>query len=212
KFQQNKIPIFEFVSPKTQVVLNYDKDELNLIQVRDLKTGEYDLDFEKEANEYQIKTPKRYNISNLDEFLELARKEKEKEGWILIFEEMKFVKIKTKEYLKRHKLLAKIQPHDIIKAILEKKDKEYEEMLNKKSEKYQYFKEIKNRFLQKYNYLKKETKKATKLSKKELKKRYSSHPYYELFAYCKNKGLEGFDEWIKQHTSKLKGAKKFLEL
>ncbi|MEO1958236.1 MAG: hypothetical protein ABGX23_01660, partial [Nautiliaceae bacterium] len=41
KFQQNKIPIFEFVSPKTQVVLNYDKDELNLIQVRDLKTGEY---------------------------------------------------------------------------------------------------------------------------------------------------------------------------
>jgi RNA ligase len=212
KFQQNKIPIFEFVSPKTQVVLNYDKEELNLIQVRDLKTGEYELDFEKEANEYQIKTPKRYNASNLDEFLELATKEREKEGWILIFEGMKFVKIKTKEYLKRHQLLAKIQPHDIIKAILEKRDKEYEEMLNKQSEKYQYFKDIKTRFLQKYNSLKKEAKKATKLSKKELKKRYSSHPYYELFAYCKNNGLEVFDEWIKQHTSKLKGAKKFLEL
>ncbi len=212
KFKENKIPIFEFVSPKTQVVMNYKNEELILIQVRDLNTGEYELDFEKEAKKYNVKTPKNYDVKNLNEFLKLAEREKDKEGWVLIFEGMKFVKVKTKEYLKLHKLLAKIQPHDIIQAILEKKDYEYESVLNKKSEKYEYFSDTKTRFLKKYNALKKEAKKVLKLSKKEFKKRYSNHPYYELFALCKNRGIEEFDPWIKKHTARLKGAKKFLEL
>ena len=59
---------------------------------------------------------------------------------------------------------------------------------------------------------KKEAKKAVKLSKKEFKKKNATHPYYELFALCKNKSLEEFDEWIKKHTARLKGAKKFLDL
>ena len=212
KFKENKIPIFEYISPKSQVVMDYGKEDLILIQVRDLKTGKYDLEFEKEAKKRGIKHAKEFEIKSLEEFINLAKTQKDIEGWILIFEDMKFVKVKTDEYLRRHKLLGKIQPHKIIAAILEKRDNEYKEILNKKSEKYEYFKEIEERFLKKYNELKREAKKAVKLPKKEFKKRYSNHPYYELFALCKNKGMEEFDPWIKKHTARLKGAKKFLEL
>ncbi len=212
KFKENKIPVFEYISPKSQVVMDYGKEDLILIQVRDLKTGEYDLEFEKEAKREGLLCAKEFEIKSLKEFIKLAETKKDIEGWILIFEDMKFVKVKTDEYLRRHKLLGKIQPHEIIAAILEKRDYEYKEILNKKSEKYKYFREIENKFWEKYNKLKKEAKKAIKLPKKVFKKKYAFHPYYELFAMCKNRGMEEFDGWIKKHTARFKGAKKFLEL
>jgi len=212
KFKENKIPIFEYISPKSQVVMDYGKEDLILIQVRDLKTGEYDLEFEQEAEKRGLTYAKKYEIRTLEEFIKLAETKKGIEGWVLIFEDLQFVKVKTKEYLRRHKLLGKIQPHEIIAAVLEKREHEYKDILNKKSEKYEYFIEIEKKFLKKYNDLKKEAKKAIKLPKKEFKKRYANHSYYELFAMCKNKGMEEFDGWIKKHTARLKGAKKFLEL
>jgi len=212
KFKEGKIPIFEYISPKSQVVMDYKKEELILIQLRDLKTGEYVLNFEEEAEKRGIKCAKKYEIKSLDEFIKLAKEIKDIEGWVLIFEDMQFVKVKTDEYLKRHKLLGKIQPHEIIAAILEKRENEYKDILNRESEKYEYFKEIEKKFLDKYHLLKKEAKKAVKLSKKEFKKKYATHPYYELFALCRNKSLEEFDGWIKKHTARLKGAKKFLDL
>jgi len=212
KFNEGKIPLFEYFSPRTQVVMDYKEEKLVLIQVRDLETGKYDLDFENEAKDYGINTAKTYKVRSLDEFIDLSKTQKDIEGWVLIFEDMQFVKIKTDEYLRRHKLLGKIQPHEVIKAILEKRENEYKEILNKKSEKYEYFAEIENKFLEKYESLKKEAKKAVKLTKKEFKKIYSSHPYYELLALCKNKGIEEFDGWVKKHTSRLKGANRFLEI
>jgi hypothetical protein len=48
-----------------------------------------------------------------------------------------------------------------------------------------------------------------KLKKKEFKKEFANNLYYELLAIAKKGGEEKFDEWIKQHTARLKGAKSF---
>jgi RNA ligase len=191
--------------------MDYKEEKLVLTQIRDLKSGIYELDFEEEAENYGIETPKIYN-ENFENLIRLSQEKNDIEGWVVIFEDMRFLKLKTKEYLNRHKLLGKIEPHNVIYAILNNKDKEFKKILNKESEKYHYFVEIEKKFLSKYDSLKKDLKKAMKLTKKEFKKEFASHPYYELLAIAKKGGEEKFDEWIKQHTARLKGAKKFLDL
>jgi len=209
-YERGKIPIFEFISPKTQVVMDYKKEDLICIQVRDLKSGEYELDFEKVADEFGVSYPE-VCTNSFENFLKEKGVCYSKEGWVLIFEDMKFVKVKTEEYLKRHKLIAKIQPHNVIREILDGNIDEIKSILNEKSDRFNQVTEIEKKFLSKYNDLKKEAKKAIKLPKKVFKKKYSNHPYYELFAMCKNRGMEEFDGWIKKHTARLKGAMKFLE-
>jgi RNA ligase len=186
KFKEGKIPLFEYFSPKTQVVMDYKEEKLFLTQVRDLKTGEYDLGFEKEAKKYGIKTPKIYK-ENFENLIKMSKEKDNVEGWVIIFEDMQFLKLKTDEYLKRHKLLGKFEAHNVIYSILNNKANEYKNILNKNSEKYKYFTEIENKFLTKYNLLKKDLKKAMKLTKKEFKREFANHPYYELLATCKKK-------------------------
>jgi RNA ligase len=210
-YSQGKIPIFEYISPKTQVVMDYNREDLICIQVRDLKSGEYVLDFEKTAKRFSVSYPE-VCTNSFESFLKEKNICESKEGWVLIFEDMQFVKVKTAEYLKRHEILAKIQPHNIIGLILDKKLDEVKSVLNRNSQRFLQVKEIEEKFLKKYRLLKKEAKKALKLPKKEFRKRYANHPYYELFALCRNKGLEEFDPWVKKHTARLKGAKKFLEM
>jgi len=212
KFKENKIALFEYISPKTQVVMDYGVEKLILIQVRDLNTGEYDLEFEKEAKEYNIECAPICEPKPLKYFLEEKEVCVSKEGWILIFEDKKFVKVKTKEYLKRHEILGDLRENVIIQKILSNEYSDLEKILNKKSEKYEFVNSVKKNFDTKINRLKKDIKKALKLTKKEVKKTFSNHPYYEIIAICKKKNsLNPLNEWIKEHTKKLKNAKKFLE-
>jgi len=212
KFKENKIPLFEYISPKTQVVMDYGVEKLILIQVRDLNTGEYDLEFEKEAKKSNIECAPICEPKPLKYFLEEKEVCVSKEGWILIFEDMQFVKVKTKEYLKRHEILGDLRENVIIQKILNNEYSDLEKILNKKSEKYKFVSEIKKIFDSKYEKLRKDIKKALKLTKKEMKKTFSNHPYYEAIAICKKKNsLTPLNEWLKNHTKKLKNAKKFLE-
>jgi len=212
KFKENKIALFEYISPKTQVVMDYGVEKLILIQVRDLNTGEYDLEFEKEAEKFNIECAPVCEPKHLKYFLEEKEVCVSKEGWILIFEDKKFVKVKTKEYLKRHEILGDLRENVIIQKILNNEYSNLEKILNKKSEKYEFVNSVKKSFDNKFNNLKRDIKKALKLTKKELKKNFSNHPYYEIIAICKkNNSLTPLNEWLKEHTKKLKNAKKFLE-
>jgi RNA ligase len=211
-YKNNKIPLFEYISQKSQVVMDYKKEALILIQVRDLKSGEYDLEFEKEAKKFSIECAQVCESKNLQDYLTQKKNCTSKEGWVIIFEGMHFVKVKTDEYLKRHSLIAKVEPHHIIQKALENRIDEYFQILNKNSQKYSYVKETLSKFNYKYNLLKKDIKKSFKLNKSELKKEFLNHPYYEVIALChKQKSLAPLNNWLKEHTKKLKGAKKFLD-
>ncbi|NPA87243.1 MAG: hypothetical protein GXO01_00925 [Epsilonproteobacteria bacterium] len=211
-YDEGKIPLFEYVSEKSQVVMDYGKEALILIQVRDLKTGEYDLEFEKKAQKYNVECAPVCEPKPLRDYLEEKEVCVSKEGWVLIFEDMKFVKLKTDEYLKRHKILGDIKENNIIQMALDRNIDDLYGILNPKSEKYEYVKEIHELFNKKYHNLKRDIKKALKLPKSEMKKRFANHPQYEVIALChKRKDLSELDEWLKKQTKKLKGAKKFLE-
>ncbi len=212
KLNEGKIPLFEYFSPKTQVVMDYGIEKLVLIQVRDLETGEYDLAFENEAKEYGIECAPVCTPKPLRDYLEEKNVCISKEGWVMIFEGMKFVKVKTNEYLRRHKILGDIKENSIISHILNNEIGEIKNILNKESEKYQFVKEIEKRFNKKYKELENKIKKALKMTKKEAKKEFGNDKNYEIIAICKKKNsMAPLREWVKNHTVKLKNAKKFLE-
>jgi len=212
KLNEGKIPLFEYFSPETQVVMDYKKEKLVLIQVRNLETGEYDLEFEDEAKELDIETAPVCEPKPLRDYLKEKNVCVSKEGWVMIFEGMRFVKVKTDEYLKRHKILGDLRENVIISHILENNLDNIEKILNKKSEKYIFVKEIEKRFNKKYKDLESKIKKALKMTKREVKEKFSNDKNYEIIAICKKKNsLNPLKSWVKEHTVKLKNAKKFLE-
>lgn len=116
-FQADLIPIFEYVSPFNQIVLNYNTSELRLLQVRDIKTGEYkDMStFISLAKSYNINVAsvigvleiprqghKHEELQNIVNYLEVAEGI---EGYILTFDNGHKVKAKTAEYFRLHRLL-----------------------------------------------------------------------------------------------------------
>ena len=212
KLNEGKIPLFEYFSPKTQVVMDYGSERLVLVQLRDLETGEYDLSFEDEAKEFNVECAPVCAPKPLRDYLEEKNVCISKEGWVMIFEDMKFVKVKTKEYLKRHKILGDIKENSIISHILNGEIDEIKEILNKKSEKYQFIKEIEEKFNKKYKELENKIKKALKMTKKEAQKKFGNDKNYEIIAICKKQNsTKPLKEWVKEHIIKLKNAKKFLE-
>ena len=212
KLSEGKIPLFEYVSPKTQVVMDYGSEKLILIQVRDLNTGEYDLNFEEEAKEYGIEVAPVCESKPLKDYLEERNVCVSKEGWVMIFEGMKFVKVKTDEYLKRHKILGDLRENVIISHILDGKIDEIKEILNEKSQKYEFIKDIESKFNKKYKDLERKIRKALKMTKKEAQKKFGNDKNYEIIAICKKQNsITPLKNWVKDHTKKLKNAKKFLE-
>lgn len=96
------VPIFEYVSPFNKVVLEYEKDELILLRLRDNKTGDY-LDIDDVTKKYNIKVPKKLNYS-LDEMESLSKTIENKEGWVIDFENGLKVKKKTDWYFSLHRI------------------------------------------------------------------------------------------------------------
>lgn len=97
-------PIFEYTSYNNKIVLRYDKNELNLLRVRNNITGEFD-DAEEYANSFGVGLAKREYFNNLKEIVELAETKEDKEGWVIEFEDGTLLKQKTAWYFERHDLL-----------------------------------------------------------------------------------------------------------
>ena len=105
KATPNLVFLFELVSPRYQIVINYPKEELILHDIlNDGKTiGR--IIVERIADNFGIKTPQLYNFTK-DE-LEKAQSElKDVEGFVVKFESGYMLKIKTEDYFTKAKDVA----------------------------------------------------------------------------------------------------------
>ncbi len=107
-------PLFELIGPSNQVVLEYPEDELVLIAVRN-DDGEF-IDVNKFNYKYTVDS---YDIT-LDEILDSAKNDTDREGYIIKFTDGNIVKVKTLDYLEKHRLTDESNSYKIIlKRILE---------------------------------------------------------------------------------------------
>lgn len=98
--------IFELVSPFNKIVLDYDKTDLLLLQLRKEDSGEYLNIYDNElVREYSIKTVESEAPRDLKYYLDLAKTIENKEGWILQMEDGQMVKVKTEWYFRLHGLV-----------------------------------------------------------------------------------------------------------
>jgi T4 RnlA family RNA ligase len=97
----NITPLFEYVSWDNRIVLKYSKPELRFIGGRDNDSGTF---FPASTFENVPKTifviPK--VEATLDELIERAKVEEDKEGWVAMFKDGTWIKIKTAWYFHLH--------------------------------------------------------------------------------------------------------------
>jgi len=96
-------PLFEYVSGPNRIVLKYSEEDLRFLGVRDNSTGEWIPSSEMLDIPFNMPSTENAN-STLDELLEKAKTEENKEGWVLMFDDGQMVKIKTAWYFNLHGL------------------------------------------------------------------------------------------------------------
>lgn len=133
--KKDYVCMFEYVSFKNKIVLDYSKTELILLRVRNNKTGEY-IDLNS-LDKFDITVAASEELRTLDELIELAETMTDKEGWVIEFEDGYMIKLKTKWYCLRHNLLTdKVNREDnIIEFILDETIDDVVSQLNPQSDK-----------------------------------------------------------------------------
>jgi len=107
----NIVAVFEYVSPRNRIVLNYKEEKLILLKLRDNKTGKYlDIhDYLDILNENNIEYANFEDIESLDRLLEINETDENKEGYVIHAIDDNghdfFYKIKNEWYRSRHGLL-----------------------------------------------------------------------------------------------------------
>jgi RNA ligase len=132
---QNLTAIFEWTAPDARIVLFYPDAELQLLHIRDNLTGQYvrSKDLREFAAMYGVKC-----VDEVDEFfwtmggeglpvtrefdikkmLEAAETREGVEGWVIQFEDGNMVKLKTKWYMERHRIMTFLRERDIAEAVV----------------------------------------------------------------------------------------------
>lgn len=117
-------PIFEWCSPRQQIVIRYPKDMLVLTAVRDMYSGEYmSTDAMKryaDHDEIPVVSTKENTSSDLTSFVDNIKMLKDEEGVVIRFHSGHMLKIKAAEYLNIHR--AKDTLHlekNVLKIVLE---------------------------------------------------------------------------------------------
>jgi RNA ligase len=125
-YQANITPIFEWVSRKNRIVIDYPIDNLILTAIRDNYTGEYfSVDTMKYIAEHNnIPVVNTYSQSKeLAQFIASVQDQQGIEGYVLRFDNGHMLKFKTSEYCLMHnsKELVNSAEYNIVQAILQDK-------------------------------------------------------------------------------------------
>ena len=117
--KKDRFPIFEYISPMNQIVIDYEKEDLVLVQ---FVSQAFDIYSPKETDYIHedsisvspvLETPL---LSNLVKEMETL---KGKEGYVVQFFNGGMVKIKAADYLRKHRIMApnQLQPKNVIEMI-----------------------------------------------------------------------------------------------
>jgi RNA ligase len=217
---------FEYVGPINQIVLNYDRENLILTQVRDRKTGEY-IDLEKVkviANKYGIETAKTYKISK-EELLNVLNW-KDVEGVVIQETNNPYNKwkLKTNWYLERHNLIGDsgtLPIHKIIKLIIDNKIDDVLSLLTPVSMKYTIIAEIQYLLQEYYNITLEDMEqilnKSKEMTRKEFAIIFKNHTLFSILIknfgkdFTKEDLQDGLNQYVLKKTNKLQQAVSFLE-
>lgn len=108
-------PIFEWCSPKNVIVINYSEDSLVLTAIRNNFTGKYGVT-DNYANYFGIRTACTYTP---DTRINLVNSWTDTEGIVVTYENGYKIKIKTDEYVKKHKFRSSLeQEKDMLSVVL----------------------------------------------------------------------------------------------
>ena len=120
-YRQRLVPLFELISPSNQIVISYSDEDVILLNIRNLDTGEYIKfeEMEKLAKEYNINCTKR-SFYTFKELLNIVNTTQNIEGFVCIKDNI-FFKLKTQWYLSLHALISEIKEDVIFNLVLEDK-------------------------------------------------------------------------------------------
>jgi RNA ligase len=122
---QETTPIFEWISRKNRIVVDYPEDNLILTSIRDNDTGKY-VEYEsmkRSASHLDIPVVKAVDglaVQNIDLFVKQVREWEDGEGIVLRFDTGHMVKVKADDYVLRHKSKDAInQEKNVLQTILD---------------------------------------------------------------------------------------------
>eukprot|EP00761_Pharyngomonas_kirbyi_P002761 gb/GECH01002765.1/.p1 GENE.gb/GECH01002765.1/~~gb/GECH01002765.1/.p1 ORF type:complete len:428 (+),score=121.78 gb/GECH01002765.1/:1-1284(+) len=106
--EDNISPIFEFCSPESRIVVNYDKPSLTLIALRYNDIGEY-ISYDEMvtiAEKWNIPVVPKLKLErgfdSMSDLMNYVRQQKEMEGFVLRFDDGRMFKIKSSWYVLLH--------------------------------------------------------------------------------------------------------------
>lgn len=187
-------PIFEWVSPKSRVVINHEDDNLILLNIRHMVTGEYMPEQEVKffAKEWNIPVTDKHVFQSPEQLITHCHNAEGIEGYVVQFEDGNFVKFKTPWYLKLHHAVSFIRERDIAEMVLDETIDDKKSYLNELGVKLDNVLEIENRV---YNTLIKMEHDVENicqnnkhLSKKEFVMKFKEHPLFSLL-------IKEYDGW-----------------
>ena len=118
-------PIFEYVGPDNRIVEEYAEPALVLLQVRDIETGAYAGEAHLDGFAEMLgvtRAPTYPAFTRHEDVLAVHDRETGGEGVVLVFEDGLFVKIKTDEYRRLHRIKDDVtREHDLALVILDEK-------------------------------------------------------------------------------------------
>ena len=119
-------PIFEWTSPRNQIVVPYEKSELTLTAVRDMVVGEYyslwrTYEILNSVKDFPIVNSPLSSV-DIDDLVLEAKGEVDREGYVIYIDDVPTVKIKNDWYLAIHKAKDNIlYERHVINLILDEK-------------------------------------------------------------------------------------------
>lgn len=122
-FQRNVTPLFEWCSRKNRIVVDYPEDKLILTGMRYNDTGKYIqyktmVDYATAWGIPVVKAVDGLSVQNIDLFVNQVREWDDGEGVVIRFDSGHMVKVKSADYVLRHKTKDQINQEKNVIAII----------------------------------------------------------------------------------------------